>query len=227
MRRSLHLMRFHWLQHEVLRLQPRPQRIFELGCYNCRSLEYLPSGWRAYVGADAGSPGLQQAMERYRGRRDIELCKALTAADLHHLRGRRFDLSISLETLEHVPAEHLAGYLDFLAEVTSHRLLVTVPVEVGLVFLGRYVAKSLYSPLREGRLGVSYSARDAAWLTFGRADKVQRRDHKGFDWRALARTIERRFEIAEIVGLPFRSLPMLSFQVGIVAKPSQSRSTAP
>jgi hypothetical protein len=217
----LHLARFRWLARRAAAMAPPPRSVFELGCHDCRSLDWLPADVTSYVGVDAGwNGGLDKARRTKFRLPQVELVEARTAAELQHVRGRRFDLVIALETLEHVQPADLPGYLDLLAEVTARRLLVSVPVEIGPVFLLKWAAKSVVRRLR-GRC--AYSAADVARLTLGRVEKVARNGHKGFDWRNVVREIEVRFADVRVCALPLGGPCWLGFQVGIEAS---AQSTA-
>jgi hypothetical protein len=55
--------------------------------------------------------------------------------------------------------------------------------------------------------------------TLRRSDKVQRDDHKGFDYRHVVAEVAKRFEILEVNGLASFGLPAaLAPTVGIFAK---------
>lgn len=216
-RGRLHQMRFRWLQKHVR--EPKDgYTLFELGCFDCRSLGYIPKP-KQYMGVDAGwEGGIEDARMNYLNRTWMELIMAQSAHDLVPHEGRRFDYSIALETLEHIPDAVLKGYIEFLAKVTKKKLLITVPVEVGPVFLAKYLAKTSCADLASGETE-SYTTAEVFWATMGRADRVQRYEHKGFDYRKLITQLAQHFTIVKVEGIPFKHFPYLSFQVGIVAQP--------
>jgi hypothetical protein len=119
-----------------------------------------------------------------------------------------------METLEHIPPSILNGYIDALADHSCGHAIFTVPNEKGLVFLGKYLAKAVLS-----KGARQYTPAEVFNATLGRVDKVVRDQHKGFDYAALIRQVERRFDILEVTGHPFSALPAaLCFGVGIVAQ---------
>ena len=217
----LHQMRFKWLRKH-LREKENAYTLFELGCFDCRSLSFLPRP-SSYVGADAGwEGGIDDARMTYNKTPWIKLVMAQSVSDLAQYKDQRFDYSISLETLEHIPDAVLRGYIEFLAQITQKRLLVSVPVEIGPVFLAKHIAKSTFPHLESGDTN-TYTLAEIYWATRGQVNRVQRFEHKGFDYRALIKLIGEYFDITHIEGIPFRHMPSLSFQVGIIAEPKRKR----
>ena len=213
----LHQMRFRWLKKHLIEPE-NGYSLFELGCFDCRSLHYLPKP-RQYLGADAGwEAGLNDAQMTYATTPGMELVMAQSVQDLAAYQARQFDYSIALETLEHIPDSVLLGYVEFLAKVTKKRLLITVPVEIGPVFLIKYVFKRMLPHLHSGETD-SYTLKEIIDATRGRMEHVQRFEHKGFDYRALIELIQQHFYITHIEGIPFTRYPKLSFQIGIIAQP--------
>lgn len=219
LRKRLHIMRFKWL-HQRLQEPEDSYSLFELGCFDCRSLQYIPRPKR-YLGADAGwEGGINDAQMTYVNVPWAKLVVALTARDLEPFQDQRFDYSVALETLEHIPEALLDGYLKFLARVTTKQLLITVPVEIGAVFLLKYLAKRLFSNL-EGGDTHTYTLAEVYWATLGRVDRVRRFEHKGFDYRIFIEQLRQYFDIVRVDGLPFTRFPTLSFQVAILAEPKK------
>ncbi len=218
-RTQLHTMRFRWAARE-LAVPPQSYSLFELGCFDCRSLDFMPRPSR-YLGADASwEGGLMDAKQKFAGTDWMELVKAETADALAPYADQSFDFSLSMETLEHIPDAALHGYLAFMARVTRRRALFTVPVEVGPVFLAKYLAKRSMSSLRNGETE-SYSWREVVAASLGHAERVARYEHKGFDYRRLVAQLAEHFTLVKVEGIPFKPLPYISFQVGIVAEPKK------
>ncbi len=57
------------------------------------------------------------------------------------VRGEKFSLAIRMETLVHIPDDMLDGYLTKIRDATEGLLILTVPNEIGLVFLIKYLIK--------------------------------------------------------------------------------------
>jgi len=104
-------------------------------------------------------------------------------------------------------------YIAQISRVTRGYLLVSVPNEMGPVFLPKYLAKLfVYGDAQD------YSLKEILAATVWRSDLVARNDHKGFDFRRLIEEIEKHFRITSIEGVPFRWLPpSYSPTVAIVA----------
>lgn len=219
-RGRLHRMRFDWLKKHVTE-QADSYTLFELGCFDCRSLSLLPKP-RAYVGADAGwEGGINDAQMSHVRTPWVELVVAHSAHDLTAFEGRKFDYSIAIKTLEFIPDAVLKGYIEFLARVTKKRLLITVPVEVGPVFLAKHITKRLLSHLHSDT--TTYSWKELYWATRGNVEHVERYEHKGFDYRNLIMLLSQHFDIVAVEGLPFAASPHYSLQVGIIAEPKKGQ----
>jgi hypothetical protein len=215
LRGRLHHARFHFLV-QVTRDVPN-DTIFELGCFDGKSITHLPKRPIEYVGADAGwEGGLAQARRLWP---QYEFHEARSADDLLFLRGRSFDISICMETFEHIPIDRISGYIDLLAEITTGRLIVTVPVELGPVFLAKHLMKRTLRHLSDEEAR-SYTFGEIVYATLGLTSRVKRREHKGFDYRWLRKLLDRRFRVVVYEGHPFSRLPRwLNFGVGMVCVP--------
>ena len=93
-----------------------------------------------------------------------------------------------------------------------------MPVEIGPVFLAKFIAKRTFADLESGDTE-TYTLAEVIAATRGQTEKVERFEHKGFDYRKLIALLREYFSVTHIEGIPFRSLPALSFQVGIIAEP--------
>ncbi len=208
LRARLHLARFYWVQ-EIARTVPH-ERVLELGCFDGRLLDYIEP--RQYVGLDAGwEGGIDDAMVRYGSDGSKTFLKTEDPLQLAQYPARSFDLGVALETLEHMQDAALEAYL-VQVQRTCVRFLVTVPNEKGPVFLAKWAAKKFL--LREASSD-RYTFGEVVNATLGRMDRVARREHKGFDYAALARQLSKRFVIEKTVGLPWGP-PYLAFSVGFL-----------
>lgn len=57
------------------------------------------------------------------------------------LNGEEFDISICMETLEHIPPDLVGGYLKELSKATKNYIFISVPNEIGVVFLFKHLVK--------------------------------------------------------------------------------------
>lgn len=214
-RSYFHNARFHWVQNR-LRHEHQPVRsVIEIGCFDGKLLDYLPSRPNRYVGLDAGwEGGLQVALQKYSGDENVRFILGDNPRALDCLYGETFDLVVSMETLEHVPPDQVEHYLAALARLVNGNVLITVPNEKGLVFLFKWLVKKLFFKDAE-----KYTFKELVAATIGRMEKVSRIEHKGFDYAQFIQEVKQHFEVERMEGIPFRWLPIpLAFNIGIVAK---------
>jgi SAM-dependent methyltransferase len=212
-RRYLHLARFLWLRQKLLELNCRSSRVIELGCFDGKVIEFLPNKPDYYVGYDADwEGGLSLARQKWQVNPNyhFRICTAVEQMDVGQ---DRFDIAISMETLEHIPEQILRPYLEKLATVTDRYIFITVPNEKGVVFFLKYLVKFLFGEAEKYSLSEFFNA------TLGRMDRVKRNEHKGFDYDWLTRVVDEYFNVVEVSGAPFSRLPVaLNFTIGIIAK---------
>ena len=215
LRSRLHNSRFLWFRNTVQNLAIAEYRAVELGCFDGRLLGFFPSPPLYYQGLDADwEGGLSAAQEQYRGHERWHFRKATNPSVLTEYPDNAFNIGASLETLEHVPPPLVDGYLEQLARTIDGYMLITVPNEKGLVFLTKWLIKKMFLGSEQ-----PYRFAELVAATFGQMNRVERNDHKGFDYDALIGQVARHFDLVRVEGLPWRRLPLsLSFTVCILAK---------
>jgi hypothetical protein len=197
LRKWLHEGRFAWLHRETKNLSGS---VLEVGCYDCRSLDYLAFTPTRYVGIDANwEGGLNLARQRHP---DLQL---IESSDPGAISGK-FDCAISLETLEHVPRQQLLDYIEALAKAAP-LALISVPVEIGPVF----AVKQLVRPDNSYK----YSLKEYICSTLGMTEHVKQDDHKGFNFVWFLKQLSNYYDIEKVSGIPFPLPAILSFGVGI------------
>lgn len=223
-RGRFHHARFDWVARRARELGIPCDAVLELGCFDGRLLDHLPFAPRVYKGFDAGwEGGLDAARARFAGRAGRVFARAERAADMRLAPGESFDLAVSLETLEHVPPGEVEAYLGTIARHLDGHLLVSVPNEIGFVFVVKRLVKRFFAPGRG-----EYTWREFFWLALARPERVRRAEHKGFDYRALVAQVARHFEIVSVSGLPFPGMPArFSPGVAIVARTRPAGRLAP
>ncbi len=223
LRGYIHLARFRWLERCIHRLGLRPERVIELGCYDGRAIEWLGSAPRAYLGLDANwEGGIDLARDKYKTHENYSFQTCHSADDIRVGSPGIFDTFISLETLEHVSPPLVEPYLERISSLLDGHVFVTVPNEKGLVFLFKYAIKKLFR-IRDAR---AYSLRDVVHLTLGQTDKVERNEHRGFDYSSLIDLMSKYFDIIRVEGVQTRVLPpSLNVNVGIVARTRAGRKS--
>jgi hypothetical protein len=210
-----HNARFRWLADNLERISG-PLRIIEFGCCDGRALDNIDRGRiEHYVGLDANwGGGLDEAREKFGHQSNIEFVEASDPQAIGAYADGSFNVAFSLETIEHIPPRSVAPLLDQLARVTRGDLFISVPVEFGPVFLAKHIGKAVHYGGNQ-----AYEVREVINAALGRTSRVARHEHKGFDYRALARDVEQRFDRVRIEGLPWRWLPpSLSLTAGIIAR---------
>ena len=218
LRSYFHNSRFYWLTDTVERFRLRVDNVFELGCFDGRLLKYLPTKPKNYVGLDADwEGGLSEARSTF-SEVGLFFEKSETPKDLRKFSTDQFDVSIAMETVEHLPPDLVDEYISEIARITRDYFIVTVPNEKGMVFFFKYLIKRT---ILEGTQ--PYSLSEFLNATIGRMHKIQQDDHKGFDYDQLIAQISREFEVVKVEAIPFTYLPKWTgFTVGIVAKKAGS-----
>lgn len=219
LRGFFHTARFRWLHASIKKMNVTGGSVIELGCNDGRSLKYLPFEPSIYKGYDADwEGGFEDAAKDWKDKPQYHfvLSEHPTSFNAEQL---KFNLSISMETLEHLPANVLPAYISKLHAATKEYGFFSFPNERGMVFLMKYYFKKIFISQRE-----PYT-KGEIWNAFiGRMDKVERNEtgHKGFDYKNLIRKLEQHFEIVELKGIPFSYLPAsLSFTLGVIVKPKK------
>jgi hypothetical protein len=211
-RGRLNYSRFHWLTQSLEALSCRPKSVLELGCYDAKSIRFLPVRPERYVGLDASwEKGLDLAKAAWKDEKNFEFLDCREPDDI--VLDEHFEVCICMETLEHVPPDLVEPYLAKLAERTDKYVLVTVPNEKGPIFAVKYLIKRLFGDYEKYTLGEFVNA------TLGRMDKVRRREHKGFDYAVIVNSLSKYFDLVKVSPLPFQWLPTsLGYFVAIVGK---------
>jgi hypothetical protein len=213
LRKHFHLARFLWLRRNLIQLNCACGRVIELGCFDGKVIEFLPNKPDYYVGYDADwEGGLSLARHKWQSHPNYNF-RICTTAEEMQLGQQRFDIAISMETLEHLPEQILRPYLEKLAAATDDYIFITVPNEKGIFFFFKYLFK-----LPSGNVE-KYLPSEFFNATLGRMEQVKRNEHKGFDYDWLAKVVGEYFDVVKISGIPFSVLPVaLNFTIGIVAK---------
>lgn len=216
LRGALHRGRYEWVNKAIQRHNIATNSVLELGCFDGKVIDFLPNRPERYLGLDANwEGGLDIAFELWKDFPEFEFrhCKDPKKMGLAN---ESFDISICLETLEHVPPEMLNPYLENLASGTNNLAFISVPNEIGPVFILKQLIKSLFGE------GDSYTLSESLNQSLGRVHKVSRDQHKGFSWKVFEKIVANHFDIVSVDGISPSILgPYLSFGVGFVARPKR------
>jgi len=213
LRSYLHHARFRWVRGRIEKERIAAGRVLEIGCFDAKFLQWLPRFPDCYYGIDANwEGGLDIARQKYGEEPRVHLIDSSDPRDLVDL-PVGFNLGVSMETLEHVPAMMLAAYLDVLASHVKGNVIFTVPVEIGPVFAIKWLVKRWILGSAE-----YYSAREFLFALFGKSSGIARNEHKGFDYREFVHEVEAHFQTVEVESIHGKYFPLwLSFGVGVTA----------
>lgn len=217
-RKWLHTSRFRFVSKALETIDLDSLKITELGCFDGKLLDFIPiKRIEKYQGYDADWEGGLSAAKKRDWPEKIEFTKCKDSNDF--LPSKDFNLFISLETLEHIDEEILDAYLQKVSEQISKNgyLLITVPNEIGPVFLLKFFLKRIL----HGK-GYTYTFQELFWQMLGITSKVERNEHKGFSYKELKILLDRYFSIESSKGLPFKFLPkILNFSVSFIYRPKK------
>ncbi|MEP7152708.1 MAG: hypothetical protein ABI856_13450 [Nitrospira sp.] len=197
-------------------------KIIELGCHDGKTLEFLDTEPKQYVGLDANwEGGLDLGRLKWKDRPHVTFQQCVKPDDIT-IPETPHDVGICMETLEHIPPDLVGPYLKTLSAAIDGYLFITVPIERGAVFLIKHGLKKI---LR--MQDVPFDTIETAEFlnsVMGRLDRVKRYQHKGFDDRLLVKQVNEYFDVLNVSGI-FPGLPLLSLNltIGIVAKTKSLR----
>lgn len=213
LRRWYHDARYRWIADTLAARGCRPESVIELGCFDGKLIRFLPRRPARYLGLDADwEGGLDIARREWGDEKVFEFRRCSSPVEMN-LNGEIFDVSVCMDTLEHVPPELLEPYVVQLSRATRRYLMVTVPNEMGIAFAAKRIMKRFLGGDAE-----PYSMREFMNATLGRMNRVPRHEHKGFDYGELVLLLRKHFTLVEVTGIPLRSLPPpLNFGVAILA----------
>ena len=181
------------------------------------------------VGLELDAEVLADCRHRFTDANDLSFSQLARAFVESHC--GKFDTVLCMEVLEHVV--EVEAIVDELANLLrpGGRLIVSVPVETGLPILAKQTIRTILgwwgvgdypgtSPYTVGELWRSVFAGDRQHVErpVHVSAGFSSHDHKGFNWRALARSLDRRFVIERVASSPIRWLPPeLNSQVWFLA----------
>lgn len=195
-----------------------PKNVLELGCFDGKLINFFKNKPLSYVGFDANwEGGLDIANEEFKNSHFAKFYKSTEPKHLDVLKEKKFDVGFCMETFEHIPPNLVEPYLIKLREHVRDFLIITVPNEKGVFFLIKYLIKLIFMKLPQ-----PYTFKEIIYSIIGMSKKVQRNQHKGFDYDDLAKKISKYFNIIKFSGHPFGFLPKeLCFGISIVCVPKK------
>ena len=213
-RSRIHLSRFYWLAAQMRRLSLNRVSIIELGCYDGKTVEFLDPAPERYLGLDANwEGGLDSGKVKWKDFPNVELKHCIKPEEMPTTQ-KTFDVGVCMETLEHIPPDLVEPYLLKLSQVIEGYIFITVPVERGLVFLFKHGLKKII-----GMEDDTFHKMEFINCALGRMNKVERREHKGFDDRVLVKQVKKYFDVVSVSGVfPGLGILSLNLTIGIIAR---------
>lgn len=212
-RKDFHFARFFWLQNHLNKIDFKS--VFELGCYDAKTLDFIENQNFEYTGFDDDwEGGLKIAIKKYEDNPNVHFIRSNEPEDI--LTNSLYDISICLETFEHLPTQQLELFIKNLSRITVNYSFFSVPNESGPIFLFRHIIKIIFKLNPE-----PYTFKEIFWQTIGTSNNVIRSEgsHKGFDYKKVIEIIEKYYKIKKVESIPFSYLPIwLGFNVGIVCE---------
>jgi SAM-dependent methyltransferase len=194
--------------------------LLDYGCGDGTFLAMLaseaPPGWSG-VGAEREAGTVEECRARLGGLAGLSFVRNADLESGAH--DGRYEAVFCMEVLEHVLSVDPVLVLFERLLAPSGRLVVSVPVEVGLPLLVKRAARRVAAwtgayppptPYTLGELAASVLAGPSTAVprvTYTGREGDPFHDHKGFNWMALRRVLARRFELRRTLCSPIGWLP--------------------
>jgi len=221
------------------------RRLLDYGCGDGTFLALVQDLFPDALGVDVAPDQIADCARRFAEVAGVSFLSTDRLVDPAH-RGR-YDVIVCMEVLEHCPDDIQELVLDQIAAVTAARGVVvfSVPIEIGPPLLAKQCARALVAMrgLSEYATRERYRPGELVRMLFAGERTVMPREeyvgiidiaeaqrakagrttrftgHKGFNWRRLQRSIERRFDIDRRLFSPLPPLgAWLNSQVWFVCR---------
>tara|TARA_Y100001958_G_C21076650_1_gene434345 strand:- start:128 stop:853 length:726 start_codon:yes stop_codon:yes gene_type:complete len=182
----------------------RKLKILDIGCGDAHVFDVLNNSFDIdYIGIDK-SPRFIEHLELKKQNYD----NFKYISDIAHNHKDQFywaDMIISLETLEHVPDDHLESLISEIGKAKPDIFLSSVPNEVGPILW----LKNLYSYLVNYDRHIEYTFKDTFFSGLGLFHFVRKHTagHRGFDWRNLHTIINKHYTVSNVLTSPYKFMP--------------------
>jgi SAM-dependent methyltransferase len=211
-------------------------KLLDYGCGDGTFIGMVADNFATCVGADTAADQLEDCRDRFEDVRNVRFCLVTDLASAEHVGA--YAVVTCMETLEHCLEPVVERVLADLQRLCAPDglIVISVPIETGLVFWVKYVVRKLAAWRGLGHYDQyeAYSVRDALRMAFANDDTAVARpvygppdspyhSHYGFNWRVLRRAVARRLDLERTLFTPAGWLGgMLSSQVWFVCKPKRS-----
>ncbi|HET7221141.1 MAG TPA: class I SAM-dependent methyltransferase [Vicinamibacterales bacterium] len=213
------------------------RRLLDYGCGDGTFLTLVQHLFPEALGVDVDGDQITDCAMRFAGVPGATFLTTDRLAGPAH--AGRYDVVVCMEVLEHCPDDVQPHVLDQIRDVTAAggTVIVSVPIEIGLPLVAKQSARAMVAlgGVREYATRERYSLSELTRLVAADADTVFPREeyigsagggrttrftgHKGFNWRALEKTIAARLTIERRM---FSPLPLfgslLNSQVWFVCR---------
>lgn len=164
---------------------------------------------RSGIGVDVAAEMLEACGQRFAGISGFKFSRPESLSD--SIASQSCDLAICTETLEHVASievtlEQILRYCQPRA-----KLVISVPIEIGPALVGKQIGRYLAN--RKGNYGHErYTWRELCAASIGwnvdcfhssHNSDVVMKGHKGFDYRKVAKLLDKRVTVEKTVFSPF------------------------
>lgn len=214
----LHVSRYLWLRKKLEQHSIKYSSVIELGCYDGKTINYLPYPPEKYEGYDANWEDGLIIFKTQWGNKPNYQSHLSDSIDDFNSGNQKFDLVICMETLEHLPRKDVLFYLEKLSNSCDGYAIITIPNEIGLLFFVKHTVKLILSFFGKEDTE-KYTLLEFIYQTLGMTNKVEQDEHKGFNYKNNILKIADYFEILAVEGTQFQLLPLfVSANIGIVCK---------
>ena len=184
-----------------------PGSILDYGCGDGTFLAMLEHKASFACGVDIADSQIEECAKRF-GDRSIMFHSI--NSEMYKIRPEGFDLVTCMETLEHCTEPVVDIVLNDLAKMVSKkgRVIISVPIEIGPVFLGKKVVRGLaaWRGLSDYKYYEKYSIANSLKMIFATKSTIIPRpeygneggkyhSHYGFNWKYLAEKISNHLVI--------------------------------
>jgi SAM-dependent methyltransferase len=200
------------------------RRLLDYGCGDGTFLALVQDLFPESLGVDVDRNQITDCAVRFAAAPGIDFLTTERLSGPAHT--SRYDVVVCMEVLEHCPDDIQPLVLDQIRDVTAPNgtLIVSVPIEIGLPLVAKQSARALVAlgGLKEYSTRERYGLAELGRMVCAGPETVFPREeyvgsssegrstrftgHKGFNWRALQRVIESRFDVERRL---FSPLPLL------------------
>jgi len=201
---QLHKKRLRIVGKQIQKQQA--QSILEIGCYDLYAFYYFLQNKyvdkeQAYTALDAYENGLQPKTNIHIAKKNIASlqkknvnCQLISSLCEEMDTSKKYDLIVTMETLEHVIDEKIAIQNIVTATAKKGTIIVSIPVEKYFFACFKELARKVFTPRKENA-----TLKELWYILWGKLHKVNKtvRGHKGFDHEKIITSFEKEGVLLE------------------------------